>query len=149
MSESPDLGRTPEDQPDEIWIGRVGPIPVFHDDDPRLEDENARWVVARSIAQALETADELLDGLHSAEWRVRHDVVDRLIARAADDERTVPELVVALRSDPNEKVREQVAMAFHAVNDSRVVEALGIALGDPSEEVRAAARFSLDQLGPT
>ena len=83
----------PEDQPDAIHIGPVGPIPIFHEDDPRLADDRAAWSAARKKAQAMHSADDLLDGLTHADWRVRHQVIDRLIARARDDARTLPVLL--------------------------------------------------------
>ena len=33
----------PEDQPDVIYIGPVGPIPVHYEDDPRFEEERQAW----------------------------------------------------------------------------------------------------------
>lgn len=75
----------PEDQPDTIDIGPVKGIPIFHDDDPRLEEDRALWSAATRKAQALHSADELLAGLRDHDWRVRHESVDRLVARAKDE----------------------------------------------------------------
>jgi hypothetical protein len=77
----------PEDQPDTFSIGPVGPIPIIHDDDPRFAEDRAAWSAARRKAQAMHSADELVRGIGDPEWRVRHEVVDRLIARASDDSR--------------------------------------------------------------
>jgi hypothetical protein len=85
----------PEDQPDTVSIGPVEGIPVHYEDDPRLEAEHRRWSVARRKAQAMHGVDELLRGLHDDDWRVRHEVVDRLVARGKDDPRTLPELLTA------------------------------------------------------
>jgi len=38
----------PKDQPDVVWIGPVGPIPIHYEDDPRFEEERAQWSEARS-----------------------------------------------------------------------------------------------------
>jgi HEAT repeat protein len=100
----------PEDQPDTIQIGPVGPIPVFHEDDPRLADDRAAWASARRKAQAMLSADELLDGLADPDWRVRHEVVDRLIARAREDPRTLPALLRAAMQDEAWQVRDAVTM---------------------------------------
>jgi hypothetical protein len=40
----------PEDQPDEVWIGPVGPIPIIDEDDPRFEEERAAWSAANRKA---------------------------------------------------------------------------------------------------
>ena len=50
----------PEDQPDVVWVGPVGPIPIHYQDDPRFEEERAAWSHARKKAQALHSAEELL-----------------------------------------------------------------------------------------
>ena len=83
----------PEDQPDTIDVGPVKGIPIFHDDDPRLEEDRALWSAALRKAQALHSPDELLSGLRDHNWRVRHESVDRLVARAKDDPRTLPALI--------------------------------------------------------
>ena len=73
------------------------------------------------------TADELLGGLEDEEWRVRVGVVDRLVARARSDERTVPSLIEHLLSDPAWQVRDAVALALKAFpGDGRVLGALKI-----------------------
>jgi hypothetical protein len=78
----------PEDQPDEIWIGPIGPIPIIDEDDPRFEADRASWSVARRKAQALHSAEELLEGITDVDWRVRHESMPRLVARWKDDPRT-------------------------------------------------------------
>jgi hypothetical protein len=88
-----------EDRPDSIWIGPVDPIPVHYEDDPRFEDERAAWSSARKKAQALHTADELLDGVTDSDWRVRFESVDRLAARWHDDSRTLPALLELAEHD--------------------------------------------------
>lgn len=136
----------PEDQPDVISVGPVGPIPIFHEDDPRLVDDKAAWSAARKKAQAMHSPDDLLDGLTDADWRVRHEVVDRLIARARDDPRTLPALLQAITEDASWEVRDTVAMRLRKFDPEVVRPVLRRALADPSPKVRWAARFSLDQL---
>jgi hypothetical protein len=80
----------PHDQPDAIDIGPVHGIPIIDPDDPRFQSERHAWSEARARAQAMHSADELLQGLRDDDWMVRFEVVDRLVARAHDDERTVP-----------------------------------------------------------
>jgi hypothetical protein len=75
----------PEDQPDEISVGPVGPIPIIHDDDPRFEEERAAWSAATKKAQALHSAEELLEGVRDPDWRVRHEAIPRLVTRWKDD----------------------------------------------------------------
>jgi HEAT repeat protein len=137
----------PEDQPDVVWIGPVGPIPVYHDDDPRLADDRAAWSAARKLAQAMITADELLEGLTHPDWRVRHDVVERLVARAGDDERMIPALLVAVQDDPYWQVRDAVIMALRWPDDERVQSVLRSAQRDPHEEVQWSANYKMTQFG--
>lgn len=142
------MDRPPEDKPDEIWIGDVGPIPVHYEDDPRLAEDCAAWSTARAGAQALHSADELLGGIRDADWRVRHETVDRLVARAGDDPQTLPALFTVLQGDPQWQVRDAVAMAIERFgDDERVVIALHRALEDDHDDVRWSARFSLTQIG--
>ena len=138
-------GLSPDDQPDEVYIGPVGPIPVHYDDDPRRVDERAAWSVAAKIAQSLITTDELIDGMSHADWRVRHDVVDRLVARAGDDNRTIPTLVTAIDSDPAWEVRDAAMMALRWPEDDRVIGVLKRALSDSHPEVRWSASYKLSQ----
>jgi HEAT repeat protein len=138
----------PEDQPDVVYIGPVGPIPIFHDDDPRLAADRAAWSAARRKAQAMHSADDLLDGLTDADWRVRHEVVDRLIARARDDPRKLPALLQAATGDIAWQVRDAVTIRLHEFEPEKVRPVLLAALADPSPEVRWSASYALDQLGP-
>ncbi len=142
-----DGGLPPEDQPDEIWIGLVGPIPVHYDDDPRLEEQRAAHYRATAKAQAMHTAEELLAGLTDHDWRVRHEVVDRLIARWGQDERTLPALMRAALDDPAWQVRDAVVMRLHDFDKELVMPVLREAQRDEHEDVRSAANYSLAQLG--
>jgi HEAT repeat protein len=136
----------PEDQPDAIDIGPVRGIPIIEPDDPRFDSERRAWSEARSKAQAMHSADELLRGLRDDDWMVRFEVIDRLIARAADDERTVPALVVAA-DDPVVAVRETVVMRLGRFSDERAVVAIHRALLDEDADVRSAAEYALGQVG--
>lgn len=137
----------PDDQPDEIWVGPVGPIPVYYEDDPRLAPERAKWHDANLRSQAMLTPSELIAGLEDEDWRVRVGAVDRLVARAGDDERTVPSLIEHLLKDPDWQVRDTVALALKAFpGDGRVLKALRIASADENEEVRWSVGFALAQL---
>jgi len=78
----------PEDKPDVVWVGPVGPVPIHYEDDPRFEDERVAWSKARKKAQALHSAEEGLKGVTDDDWRVRFESVDRLAARWHDDGRT-------------------------------------------------------------
>jgi HEAT repeat protein len=133
----------PEDQPDVIWIGPVGPIPVHYDDDPRLEEERAVWSAAQAKAQAMHAPDQLLAGLEDADWRVRLEVIDRLAARAKDDPRTPEALARTLAHDAAWQVRDTAAMALAWFITDEVVSALRDALRDPNDEVRRSAARSL------
>ena len=135
------------DQPDTIWIGPVGPIPVFHDDDPRLQVDREEGRRFAAIVDAMHSADELLAGLRHPEDEVRWRVIDRLLARAGNDPRTVPAMIEALRADPSWKVRDTIAMRFAGLTDPRIIVALRRAMNDDHEEVRWSARYALNQLG--
>lgn len=138
----------PEDGPDEIWVGPVGPIPVHYDDDPRLVDDQVAWSEAAARAQGMLSADELLRGLVDPDWRVRHAVVDRLIARARDH-RTLPALLKALADDPAWQVRDAVAIRLSDFEPDAVMPSLLAARGDTHLEVHWSVEFAIDQLeGP-
>ncbi len=133
----------PEDQPDTISVGPIEGIPIIEDDDPRFEGERAAWSAARKRAQAMHTPDELIAGMSDADWRVRHEVVDRLAARGKDDPRTVPTLLRAVAEDPAWEVRASAVMAVGWFDDERVAEALRAAMSDPHADVRWSAEFKL------
>ena len=137
----------PEDQPDTIDIGPVKDIPVFHEDDPRLEEDQQKWSAAAKKAQALHSPDELLSGLRDPDWRVRHETVDRLIARAKDDPRTIPTLIQAASSDDSWQVRDAVVMRLPDLHSQEVLGALRIATEDEHPEVRWSAAYALTSAG--
>jgi HEAT repeat protein len=136
----------PDDQPDAIDIGPVRGIPIIELDDPRFEDERRAWSAARARAQAMHSADDLLQGLHDTNWMVRLEVVDRLIARARDDKRTLPALITAA-DDSVPAVREVVVMRLHIFADERAVMAIHRAMSDEDPDVRWAAEYAARQAG--
>jgi HEAT repeat protein len=117
----------PEDQPDTIDVGPITGIPVHYENDPRFESDRQAWSLARRRAQAMHSADELLAGLRDEDWRVRSEVVDRLIARARDDVRTLPALLAAAIDDTSWEVRDSVVMALIRFELPQVVETLRLA----------------------
>ena len=137
----------PEDQAHTVNIGPVEGIPVHYEDDPRLDAERRMWSASRSKAQAMHSVDELLGGLHDDDWRVRHEVVDRLIARGRDDPRTLPELLIAAKEDTAWQVRCAALMRLSEFDPQTVLPVLHGVADDPHLEVRWAARISLNQLG--
>jgi len=62
------------------------PIPVFHDDDFRLAEERERGRIAAAAADAMHSAEELLEGMQHDDSEVRYRVVPRLVARWRDDQ---------------------------------------------------------------
>lgn len=128
---------------DELWIGPVGPIPVVADDD---EISRQREQFAE-VVDALHTADELLSGLDDPRGDVRWRTIDRLVARAGRDPRTVPRLIRALAEDPDWRVRDAVAMRLFEFEDARIQPALEAALTDEHEDVRWSAQYGLFQSG--
>ncbi|MGA8725203.1 MAG: HEAT repeat domain-containing protein [Acidimicrobiales bacterium] len=137
----------PEDQPDTIDLGPVKGIPVQYEDDPRRHEESQAWSTARKKAQAMHSPDDLLRGLGDDDWRVRFEVVDRLIARGSGDPRTLLALLAAATSDSSSEVRECVLMRLHRFDAATVRPVLHAAANDEQPEVRWCARFSLNQLG--
>jgi HEAT repeat protein len=137
----------PEDQPDEIWIGPVGPVPIIDEDDPRFRDERAAWSAATRKAQALHSTDELLSGVRDEDWRVRYESVDRLAARWPDDPRTVEALLDVAASDPSNVARSRAMMRLCDFDAETVELTLRRGLADADEDVRWSAEFSLGQLG--
>jgi HEAT repeat protein len=136
----------PEDLPDEITIGPVGPIPIIDDDDPRFEAERSAWSSARARAQAFHSVEELLDGVDDDDWRVRFESIDRLIARWRDDPRTPLAVRRIAEHDPVWQVRSNAMMRLHEFDADLVREVLLRGLSDSNEEVRSSARYALDQL---
>jgi len=132
---------------DQIWIGPVGPIPIRDENDPDFLAERAAWHEPRARAQAMVTVDEHLAGLRDPDWRCRHEVIDRLVARGKNDARTLPALLEALSSDSAWQVRDCVAMTLHEFPRVDVETALREAAKDTHPEVRWSARYSLTQLG--
>ena len=137
----------PEDQPDVVWIGPVGPIPIIEDDDPRFVEERAAWSKARAKAQALHSADELVSGVHDPDWRVRFESIDRLVARWPNDPRTLVALIQLAENDPVWQVRGAATMTLTRFDPERVVPVVRRILQDSVADVRWAANFVLFQLG--
>lgn len=137
----------PEDGPDEIWIGPIGPIPIIDEDDPRFEEERAAQSAANKKAQTLHSADELLEGVRDEDWRVRHESVDRLVARWSADPRTVDAPIELAGADPAWQVRSKAIMRLDEFDPETVEPTLKGGLDDPHEDVRWSARFILFQLG--
>jgi HEAT repeat protein len=136
----------PDDQPDTIDIGPIKGIPVFHDDDPRLEGDRARWSAAARLAQAMHSVDDLLAGLGHDEWRVRQECVPRLAARGKADTRTVPALLTAVIADEVWQVRDTAVMALLDFNCPEAKVMLRLALDDVHPDVRWSAEYVLHQL---
>jgi len=137
----------PEDQPDVVWIDPVGPIPIIEDDDPRFVEERAAWSKARAKAQALHSADELVSGVHDSDWRVRHESIDRLVARWPDDPRPLASLLQLAEHDPAWQVRSEATIPLIRFDPDRVEPAVRRVLKDPVGDVRWAANFVLFQFG--
>lgn len=136
-----------EDQPDVLWIGPVGPIPIIDEDDPRFAEERAEWSRARAKAQSLHSAEELLAGARDVDWRVRYESLPRLVARWHADDRTLPTLLELAEHDPAWQVRSAAIMAFLSFDNDFVPVAARRAVDDASEEVRWSASYVLFQLG--
>lgn len=141
------MERQSDHQPDTISIGPVTGIPIYRESDPRDAEEDVGWSAARKKAQALHSADELLSGFGDQDWRVRHECVDRLIARARSDPRTFPALIEAATSDEAWQVRDAVVLRLCDFDLRSVIDVLHAAAGDPHPEVRWSAAYSLRQLG--
>jgi HEAT repeat protein len=141
------MERSPEDEPDVIYVGPVGPIPIIDDDDPRFEQERAAWSAATTKAQSLLSTEELLSGLRDPDWRVRHDCIDRIVARWKDDPRTVDAVLKAAAEDPAWQVRDNAMMRLREFDRERVRPVLLSGLRDTSEDVRWSAQYVLEQLG--
>lgn len=137
----------PEDRPDTIDIGPILNIPIVDDDDPRLMEDRATWSAATRTAQALHSSDELLQGLRHHDWRVRHQSVARLVARARDDVRTLPALLKAAVHDRSWQVRDAVVWGLLAFGTGDVLAVIQAAGHDVHRDVRWSGRFALFQKG--
>ncbi len=132
---------------DQIWIGPVGPIRIRGENDPEFIAERAAWHEPRARAQAMVTVEEHLAGLADPDWRCRHEVIDRLVARGKDDSRTLPALLNVLTTDPAWQVRDAVVMTLYEFPAADVEAALRKAENDAHPDVRWSAQYSLSQLG--
>jgi HEAT repeat protein len=137
----------PEDQPDVVWVGPVGPIPIHYEDDPRFEEERAAWSHARKKAQALHSPEELLEGVVDDDWRVRCESVVRLAALWHDDPRTLPALLDVAEHDSVWQVRSSATMRLVDFDPDAVAPVARRELSDPSDDVRWSANFVLFQFG--
>jgi HEAT repeat protein len=81
------------------------------------------------------------------DWRVRHETVDRLIARARGDERTLPTLLQVATTDDAWQVRDAVVMRLYEFDRDDVLPTLHEAERDDVSDVRWSARYSLFQMG--
>lgn len=132
---------------DQMWIGPVGPIRIWDENDPEFIAEQAAWHAPRARAQAMVTVDEHLAGLADPDWRCRHEVIDRLVARGKDDPRTLLALLKVLRTDSAWQVRDAATMRLDEFPLADVEAALREAEKDAHPDVRWSARFVLTQLG--
>ena len=144
-----------------MWSFDLGPIkgiPVVDVDDLDLLAPTDAYVQACAVAQAMHSADELVAGMGHGDWMVRWQVIDRLLARAPDDERTIPVLVDHLRHDESPDVRGAIAMALRWLSPARrggehhphhdvIVAALLAAECDPDSGVRWDVQNSLWEFG--
>src|SRR5919106_1191400 len=130
----------PEDRPGEIWIGPIGPIPIIDENDPRFEEERAAWSAANRKAQALHSADELLEGVKDEDWRGGPESLDRLVARWREDVRPLDALIELASADPAWQVRSSAMMRLDEFDPERVEPILQRGLADPHEDVRWSAR---------
>ncbi|WP_157181520.1 HEAT repeat domain-containing protein [Actinopolymorpha alba] len=136
----------PEDQPDQLKIGPIV-IPIIDEDDPRFVDEREAWSNARRIAQALHSWNELSHGTQDADWRVRHECIDRLAARWPDDPGTLPTILALATGDARSEVRDKAVLRLTDFPGEVVRAALESAAGDPDPDVRWSANYVLDQHG--
>jgi HEAT repeat protein len=102
---------------------------------------------ARRKAEAMHSAEELQRGLHDGDWRVRHEVVQRLIASGTDDPEALPALLMAAREDTAWQVRCAALICLSEFGPGSVLPTLRAAVTDPLPDVRRAAWYSLNQLG--
>jgi hypothetical protein len=86
-------------------------------------------------------------GLHDHDWPVRHESVDRLVARGKDDRRTLPALIAAGLSDKPWQVRDAAVMRLIDFRSTDSIAALRQARHDHHPEVRESATYCLQQMG--
>lgn len=137
------------DEPDVMWVGPIGPIAVFHDDDPRLQQRFASKRAAEARAKAIPDLDSLFEALSDTDAYLRQFCAHEISRRGRDDGRYVPRLLQLLRDDPDGGVRIKAAFALCNVDPgAQAIEALRhSAASDDNEGVRWSARFALFQLG--
>ena len=143
----PDDLPDPDDRPDEISIGPIGGIQIIDENDPRWDLHRAAWSAAMKKAQALHSADELLSGVTDTDWRVRHESIDRLVARWKDDPRTLAAIIERAIHDEHWEVRDAAVMKFVEFDPGDVAGPARAALRDEHEDVRWSARYVLWQTG--
>lgn len=78
---------------------------------------------------------------------IRHQSVDRLVARGRHDRRTLLALLEAAAHDRSWEVRDAVVMRLWEFRPDAVLPVLQAAAHDGHRDVRWTARFGLFQLG--
>jgi HEAT repeats len=136
-----------EDRARTTAVAPIDGVPAPAEDDLGRADETSAWSAATRLAQALHSADELLWGLRHHDWHVRHQSVDRLIARGQRDGRTLPALLEAAVRDRAGEVRRAVVMRLSDLDPAAVLPVLQAAAHDCDRSVRWAARLALFQKG--
>lgn len=126
-----------------------GPISVFHDDDPRLQERFASKRAAEARAKAIPDLDSLFEALSDSDAYLRQFCANEISRRGQIDGRYVPRLMQLLRDDPAGGVRIEAAFAMCNVSPgAQAIEVLrNSAASDDNERVRWSARFALFQLG--
>jgi transposase len=136
------------DRADVMWVGPIGPIPIFHDDDPRIQDQLASTRSAEARAAALPTLDSLFACLGDPDGDFRKACTNEISRRGREDHRYVPELLYLLQHDPASGVR--IAAAFALCDVSPGAAAIAAlhqsASEDSNKQVRWSARLALFQL---
>lgn len=89
----------------------------------------------------------MIESIADPDWRVRHELVDRLIARARDDVRTLPTLLAEAADDEAWQVRDAVVLRLNEFNQIAVLPALRRAEQDPVRDDQWSAQCLLFQLG--
>ncbi len=136
------------DGPDSIWFEGVGDIPIFDEDDFRLEQDRDQATYAETFVQALGTVSQLRTVLltHPQE-EVRWRVVARFIAKGSHCPSLVSAaLIDALRSDPSWMVRDAAAMGLLHYSNATVYRVLRDAADDENETVRETIQYVLTQM---
>ena len=137
----------PEDRPDEIWIGPIGPIPIIDEDDPRFVEERA---LSQQRTGRPRRSTRRMSSSRESETKTGVCAMNPSIASSLDGANTHAPSTPSSNWQVLIRLGRFAARAMMRLDEfdlERVEPTLQGGLDDRHEDVRWSARFILFQLG--